>query len=252
MSRPLVGLQLYTVRNEAAKDFVGVVKQVAAMGYEGVETAVPPGMTAEGLRKLLDDLGLKTPGGHYNLEALEKDLNAAIELSQTLGTKFITVPYLAEERRRDADGWKRVAGIMSGIGEKLAAHGIVFCYHNHSFEFQQFDGKYGLDILYENSDPRYLKAQLDTYWVRHGGADPAAYIRKMKGRAPLIHLKDWDKADGSFAEVGEGTLDWKGIFAAAEDGGAEWYLVEQDTCKRPPIESARLSCDNLRKMGKLS
>jgi sugar phosphate isomerase/epimerase len=251
MARPLIGLQMYTVRNEAAKDFVGVVKQVAAMGYEGIESSPPPNMTPHEYRKLLDDLNLKTPGAHASLDALEQDLNASVDLTKAIGGSFITVSYMPESRRPDANGWKRAAEAMTKVGEKLAAQGVTLCYHNHSFEFQTFDGKYGLDIFYEHSDPRYVKAQLDTYWIRHGGADPAAYIRKLKGRAPLIHLKDWDKTDGSFAEVGEGTLDWKAIFDAAEEGGAVWYIVEQDTWKRPPMECAKISCDNLKKMGKL-
>lgn len=251
MTRPLVGLQMYTVRNEAAKDFVGVVRQVAAMGYEGIESSPPPQMTPQKYRRVLDDLNLKTPGTHTSLQALETDLNAVVELTKAIGGEFVTVSYMPEERRRDADGWRRAAETMSRLGERLAAQGITLCYHNHSFEFQKFEGKYGLDIFYEHADPRYVKAQLDTYWIRHGGADPASYIRQLKGRVPLLHLKDWDKTDGSFAEVGEGTLDWKAIFEAAEEGGVVWYLVEQDTWKRPPLECARISCENLRKMGKL-
>lgn len=251
MARPLVGLQTYTVRNEAAKDFVGVVKQVAAMGYEGIESSPPPNMSAVEYRAFLDSLNLKTPGAHASLDALEADLNASVDLTKAIGGSYVTVSYMPESRRPDGDGWKRCAEAMTKVGEKLAAQGLTLCYHNHSFEFQTFDGKYGLDIFYENADPRFVKAQLDTYWIRHGGADPAAYIRKLKGRAPLIHLKDWDKTDGSFAEVGEGTLDWQAIFAAAEEGGAVWYIVEQDTWKRPPMECAKISCDNLRKMGKL-
>ena len=134
--------------------------------------------------------------------------------------------------------------------EQLADAGIVLCYHNHAFEFETFDGKYGLDILYDNSDPQYVQAEIDTYWVQKGGVDPAAYIRKLSGRTPLIHIKDMD-TDGDFAEIGEGTLDWDAIWSACEASGAKWYIVEQDRCKRPPVESATLSVNNLCKMGKL-
>ena len=95
-----------------------------------------------------------------------------------------------------------------------------------------------------------MQGEIDTYWVQHGGEDPAEYIRKMPGRTPLIHIKDMAE-DGAFAEVGEGVLDWEAIFEASEAGGAAWYIVEQDVCQRPPLESVRLTLDNLRKMGKL-
>jgi sugar phosphate isomerase/epimerase len=249
MARIPVGLQVYTVRNELAQDFVGTLRKVAEIGYEGVEVGPPPGMSARELRSLLDDLGLGTPGGHAGLNQLETDLPRVVETAHELGAKFVTVSSIPESRRSDAEGWRAAARAMNDVGAQLAQHGLTLCYHNHSFEFRKFDGEYGLDILYANSDPRYVQAQLDTYWVRHGGEDPAAYIRKYSGRAPLIHIKDM-APDGSFAEIGEGALDWPDIFAASEEGGAVWYLVEQDTCRRPPLESIRVSLENLRRMGK--
>ena len=250
MGRIPVGLQMYTLRNEMAQDPIGTIRKVAEIGYEGIEALPWEGISVEDYRKLLDDLGLKTPGGHVPLEALEADLNAVVDLYLALGATYVTVPYLAEERRKTGDDWRRLAEIMTEIGEKLATQGLVLSYHNHSFEFQTFDGKYGFDIFFETADPRYVKSQLDTYWVKHGGEDPAAYIRKLDHRTPLIHLKDMGE-DGSFAEVGEGILDWEAIFDASEANGAVWYLVEQDTCKRPPIEAVAVSLDNLRAMGKL-
>jgi sugar phosphate isomerase/epimerase len=116
----------------------------------------------------------------------------------------------------------------------------------------EVDGEYGLDILYANSDPRWVQAELDTYWIQHGGENPTAYIKKYEGRAPLIHIKDMaNDAGRSFAEVGAGILDWPSIFHAAEAGGAVAYIVEQDTCPGDPLDSIRISIENLKQWGKL-
>ena len=251
MPRPPVCLQMYTLRDEAAKDFVGTLRKVADIGYEGVQLSGPTeGISAREIRALLDDLGLQAPSGGSPLEALEADLDGAIEYALELRVPYIRIPFLRQDVRDSADAWKRTAQRMTEMGEEIAKHGMTLCYHNHSFEFERFDGKYGIDILYEESDPRYVHAEIDTYWVRHGGEDPAEYLRRLANRVPLVHLKDMEE-DGSFGEVGEGVMEWEPIFAAAEASGAKWYIVEQDTCKRPPLESVRISLENLRKMGKL-
>ncbi len=251
MARLPVCLQMYTLRDESAEDYVGTLRKVADIGYDGVELLAPPeDMTAVDVRALLDDLGLKTPGGHEPYERLDTDLNAAIEYNLALGVPHITIPALGPHLRDSADAWTRTAQRMTEIGEQIARHGMALCYHNHSFEFEQFDGRYGIDILFEESDARYVHSELDTYWVRHGGESPVDYLQKLANRVPLVHLKDM-ASDGSFAEVGEGLMDWDPIFSAAEASGAQWYIVEQDTCKRPPIESVRISLENLRSMGKL-
>jgi sugar phosphate isomerase/epimerase len=139
---------------------------------------------------------------------------------------------------------------MTSIATAMKSDGLQLCYHNHSFEFQKFDGKYGLDIFYENSDPNLVLAEIDTYWVQHGGEDPAQFLRKYPNRCPLIHLKDMlADAQKSFAEVGAGILNWPEIFKACEAVGAQWYIVEQDRCQRPPLESVRMSFENLKRMG---
>ncbi|MDA1192017.1 MAG: sugar phosphate isomerase/epimerase [Candidatus Poribacteria bacterium] len=249
MARIPVAFQMYTLRNEAANDFVGTIRKAAEIGYEGIEETPPANVSAKEYKALLDDLGLKSVGGHVGLEALEQGVDKHVDFYLEVGSKYLTVPYLGENRRKTADDWKGVAASMSGIAAKLAEHDITFCYHNHSFEFQKFGGEYGLDIFYDAASDQ-VQAELDTYWVKHGGEDPASYIRKYAGRAPLIHIKDMG-ADGSFAEIGEGTLDWASIWNASESSGAAWYIVEQDTCKRPPIESVALSLKNLRGMGKI-
>jgi len=137
------------------------------------------------------------------------------------------------------------------MGRRLAERGLCLGYHNHSFELERFNGRTGLEILYEESDPRFLQSEIDTYWIQHGGGDPAAWIRKLAGRAPVVHLKDMAVIENkpTFAEVGEGNLNWPAILAACREAGTEWYVVEQDTCQGDPFDSLATSYRNLRAMG---
>jgi len=251
MAQIPIALQLYTLRNETARDFVGTLREVAKIGYAGVEFAGTGGLRPAELKSLLTDLNLRVAGNHTGLDALEGNLNAALDDTQAIGCEFVVCPYLPEERRQNADGYRALAEVLNRAGAACKRRGLQLCYHNHAFEFQRFDGQYALDILYSATDPDLVKGELDTYWIQLGGVDPAGYIRQYAGRCPLIHLKDMAAdAQRSFAEVGAGTMDWPAIFAAAEEGGARWYIVEQDTCPGPPLQSVTTSLQNLRKMGK--
>jgi sugar phosphate isomerase/epimerase len=242
---------MYTLRNEAAQDFAGTLRQVAEIGYAGVECAGTCGLSAAEPRRHLDELGLRPAGSHSALDAMEKDLNAVLDFNQVIGNEFVVCPWLPAERRKSADDYRALGDLLNRVGAACRERALQLCYHNHDFEFQRFDGEYGLDILYGATDPQLVKAELDTYWIKKAGADPVAYIRKYASRCPLIHLKDMAADEkGSFAEVGEGIQDWPAIFAASEASGARWYIVEQDTCPRPPLESVAISLRNLRAMGK--
>ncbi|HZN63901.1 MAG TPA: TIM barrel protein [Tepidisphaeraceae bacterium] len=129
--------------------------------------------------------------------------------------------------------------------------GHELAYHNHSFEFQKFDGKYGLDIIYENTAPHLVVAEIDVYWVKHGNVDPAEYVNKLGDRVRLLHLKDMGQGpEKRFAPVGTGVIDFKPILAAAEKHGIRWGIVEQDsTYGAPPLEQIKTSLANLKKLG---
>jgi len=172
-------------------------------------------------------------------------------LRQTLGNTNIICPWMPEARRKDAAGWKQVAASLNKIGRACHERGFDFAYHNHSFEFQKFEGgKNGLDILFENSDPHLVRAEIDVYWVNHGGEDPVERINKLGSRVMLLHLKDMAAGDDKkFAEVGTGVLDFKAILAAAVKNGVKWGAVEQDnTYGKPPLEAIQVSFENLKKM----
>ena len=251
MARIPVALQMYTVRNQLKEDFDGTFRKVGGIGYAGVElTGIGP-HTAKELKAFLDDLNLKVAGCHVGLGALQGDLDRVLDENLALGNSYLVCPALPQDRRGDEGCYVETARLLNEIGAKCRTRGLRLCYHNHSFEFQKFRGKNALDVLYESSDPDLVQAEIDTYWVQHGGEDPAAYIRKYAGRCPLVHLKDMEAGEERFfAEVGEGIMDFDSIFEASEKGGVAWYIVEQDQCRRDPLDSARLSFENLRRMGK--
>jgi len=252
MANVAIALQLYTVRDEIEKNLAGTLRKVAEIGYAGVEFAGFGEWEAAELKSLLAELQLEIAGGHVPIDQLEKELDRVIQFTLELGNPYIVCPWIPEERRKDKADWLAIARLFNSIGEKCAENGLTFCYHNHSFEFVKFGDTYALDLLFAATKPELVKAELDTYWIKHGGADPVEYLKCYAGRCPLVHLKDMaDDEERSFAEVGEGVLDWDAIFEAAEEGGADWYIVEQDTCPGPPIESARLSFENLKSWGKV-
>ena len=245
-----IALQMYTVRDDAVRDYAGTVRRVAALGYAGLELVGHSGLSVRELRGLLDETGLRVCGSHIAIDQLEKDIAQVIGENLQLGNTRVVVPYLAEDRRRDADGYQKTADTLNGLGETLRAQGLTLCYHNHAFEFEPLaDGRLGLDILLDNTDPMLVKAEVDTYWVLVGGQDPVAFLHKHRGRVPLLHLKDRDTTDGSFAELGTGDLPLDALIAAAPEAGVEWLIVEQDVCKRPPLEAVKISYDNLKARG---
>jgi len=245
-----IGLQLYTVRDALASDFAGTMRRVAALGYAGVELAGTGGLSAEALRDLLTETGLTLVGSHVALVELERDLDGVIAYYRVAGAPRVGVPYLPDERQNPA-GFRALAAALNAMGADLKAAGLELYYHHHAFEFADHDGARGMDILLNETDPALVSIECDVYWVRHAGLDPAAFIREHAGRFDLVHLKDMT-AEGpqghTFAEVGEGVIDFRPIMAASEAQGVAWYIVEQDRCARPCMESARISLDNLRRM----
>jgi sugar phosphate isomerase/epimerase len=252
-----IAVQLYTLREETARDFAGTLKEVANIGYTGVELAGYAGHTPFETRSFLDDNGLKAVGSHIAIERLEEDLDSVIDENLILGNGHIVVPYLAEDRR-SRQGFRRVADSLNQIGEKLRRVGLTLAYHNHDFEFHLFDasrdgtssggvddGETGMDILLRHTNPDFVKLEVDTYWVLASGIDPAEFIRRHSNRIGLLHLKDRDPIDGSTAELGTGDLPLTAILTALETTGVRWLIVEQDQCRRSPLESIRMSFDFL-------
>lgn len=241
-----VGIQLYTVRDLLKTDFKGTVKAIAEMGYKGVEFAGQYGdMGHAELAAFLKELGLKCCGMHVGLNDIADAKSDVYARAKALGCPFVTTS-LAGQVEKD---WRGTIKAVAAAAEVARQQGVIFTYHNHAQEFAKIDGEYALDLLYKETNPRFVQGELDTFWIKKGGPDPVPYIRQYKGRVPQVHLKDMDPADQSFTEVGNGLMDLPGIFAVAREVGTRWVIVEQDTCKRPSIESAGISIANLKKAG---
>ena len=274
MKKALIGYQVYSAREEASKDLLGTLKQLKALGYDGVEFAGFYGHTAEEVKEMLDEAGLVAFSDHVPFALIEKDMFGVIRDHLTIGCKYIAVPYLDEAHRPGQPGFADVIRTIVKFGRLCREAGIQLLYHNHDFEFQKISGMYALDFLYAAVDPEFLKTEIDTCWVDYSGENPADYIRKYAGRAPIVHMKDFVgsrggtqpyaliKADGSddgknsesttfeFRPVGYGCQDVKSIVEAGLDAGAFCFVVEQDQWyDRTPFEAAKMSVDTLRKLG---
>ena len=249
MKRENIALQLYSVRGDLEKDFFGTIRAVKEIGYAGVEFAGLYGHDPLEVKAFCEELGIVPLSAHVPFQDFMADMDGTVATYKALGVRYVAIPYLTEDLRPGQPGFRTVIDGMKVIGAKLKEAGIVQQYHNHDFEFVKLDGEYALDILYKEIGPELLQTQLDTCWVNVGGEVPADYIRKYAGRIPTVHLKDFvgsksenmygliglegseAKADDSrfqLRPVGSGRQDFPAIVAAADEGGAQWYIVEQD------------------------
>ena len=252
MAASQLAAQLYTVRDftNTPADIATTMKKVKQLGYDAVQCSALGAIDAHELKSIVDGEGLTICATHTDYDRMRDEPQAVIDEHNLWGCKHAAIGGLPQEYR-SAEGYARFAKEASEVAKRLAEGGLTFSYHNHSFELEKFNGRTGLELLYEESDPKYFNSELDTYWIQHGGGDPAAWIRKLKGRADIIHLKDMamDGRTQLFAEVGEGNLNWPAILDACKEAGVEWYIIEQDTCQRDPFESLGISLRNLKEMG---
>ena len=250
MRRDQVSLQLYTLREHTARDMAATLQAVAAMGYPAVEFAGYGGLSPRELRSVLDEHGLRASGVHVPLDAWEADPAAALADLQTIGCAHAVVPMAPEERRRDEESVKKLAESFNHWGELCRSRGMTFSYHNHNFEFAPLGGSETTmwEVLLRETDPEVVSLELDLYWAQYARVDPETLLRDNASRISLVHLKDMaSDEERSDAPVGEGTLPWPDLLRAAEDAGAEWYIVEQDHPK-DPLEDVQSSLRNLESM----
>lgn len=241
-----VALQLYSVRDEMQKDFIGTLEKVAAIGYKGVEFAGFGNLPAGQLKKVLDKLGLTAAGSHTNINQLTAKLDEVIEYNLAIGNHYIICPHYKFNSKEDIS---KASDLFNKIGEVIRTNGLEFLYHNHSHEFVKFDGEYCLDLLYKGVKAANMGAEIDSGWVFYSKVDPAAYIRSYKGRCPLVHVKDFTSIDEMlFTEIGNGIVNIGAIASAAAEAGTRWLIAEQDECSIPSLESVRISFENLKKM----
>ncbi len=251
MGTPKIAMILYTVREPAKEDLPGTLKRVREAGFEYVQWSGMPKLPAEEARKALDDAGLTAVAAHVSIEPFEEEFDETVAFWKTVGSLDVAPGGMMRDCKETLEDWLRGAERLDAVGAKLRDAGMRLSYHNHAGEFETYPGdeRCKLDILYEETSPEHLFAELDTAWVHHGGADPAAYIRKYAGRCPVIHVKDTHGKDAEgnvrFAELGRGLLDWDAIFSAARESGVEWCIYEQDKCDGDVFDSVRASFDFL-------
>jgi len=247
--RPIrIALQLYSVREDCARDLPGVLKAVAKMGYQGVEFAGYHGYTAEQLRRMLDENGLKCAGTHIALDTLLGDnLKKTVAFNKTLGNRFLIVPWLPEERRSSREAWLKTAEIFNEISRRLEPHGMMVGYHNHTDEFKPLDGELPWDLFFANTDRRVVM-QFDTGNALLGGARAAQFLARYPGRAKTVHIKE-HSATNEKALLGEGDVDWKEILPLLKGpAGTEWFIIEQESYAFPPLECVDRCLRNFRRM----
>ncbi len=246
-----VGLELYSVREELQKDLMGTVRAVAKMGYQVVEFYSPyyewkPEYAKE-VRKMLDDSGVKCLSTHNSAKALSAEgIERAIELNQIIGSK--TIVMASAGRVTGLDGWKKVAETLSAADAKLKPLKMRCGFHNHQVEFTPIDGKRPMDVLAENT-PKSVVLQFDVGTCIEAKSDPVAWINANPGRIQSMHVKDWKPGEGYHVLTGEGVAPWKDICKAAESkGGIEYYLIEQEGSRLPPMETVKVCLDNWKKL----
>ncbi len=248
-----VGLELYSVRDELARDLTATVRGVAKMGYEVVEFYSPYQQWtldyAREVRKLLDELNIRCLSTHNGRNGLEGDgLKKAIELNQILGSTSIVMA--SAGRVTTQDDWKRVADTLTAAAETLKPLRMRSGFHNHQLEFTEKDGFRPMPFLAANT-PSDVTLQFDVGTCMEVGYDPLAWIKANPGRIRSLHLKDWGAgADRGYKVLfGEGDTPWKALLDAAEaTGGAEVYLIEQEGSRLPSMETAAQCLANFRKL----
>jgi sugar phosphate isomerase/epimerase len=250
-----VGLEMYSVRDELAKDPEGTVRAVAAMGYAGLEFYAPYFDWSEAqtkqMRKVLDELGIRCFSTHNDVKYLApENLSKARDRNLILGSRYVVQAY--SEPKGGLDHWKSVADGLNAAAETLESAGVKVGYHNHDAEFRAVDGVRPMEFLAKNTEPSVV-LQLDVGTCLEAGADPEAWIKANPGRIRSLHLKDWSANPevGFKVLFGEGAADWKRILAAAESaGGAEYYLMEQEGSRYSQLETARLCLESYKKTGR--
>lgn len=226
------GLGIYTVRDAMFSDPQGTLQRLKEIGYTDVELwSYDKGnffnTPAAELKIMLDDLEMTASSLHVGIGPLSNELDMVIEAASTLGQKYINCNYLSEEERQSLDQYRGYVDLFNAVGEKTKSAGMQFGYHNHDFEFFDFEGTKPYDLLLDGCDADLVKFEMDMYWMTYANEDPAAYFNRYPGRFPLWHVKDMD-ADKKFAPVGSGTIDWQKVFALSEQAGLEQFFVEQD------------------------
>ncbi len=240
MNKKEIGLQLYTLRDELQKNVKDVLEKVASAGFTIVETygfSIKDqfwGLSAIELKKILDENNLKAISSHYGIGSFLADgntteLEAAINAAKILKSKYLTIPWVDPPFRSNIDDYKKIAARLNEAGRMCQKADIKLAYHNHDFEFENYNRISGYDILLKETDQDLVYFEMDLYWVVRSGKDPLQLFRENPGRFKMWHVKDMDKLKPVLnTEVGSGSIDFKPIFKEAKLAGMKYFFVEQE------------------------
>lgn len=228
-----VAAQLYTIRDylKTPKDIAASLGKVRAMGYQAVQISGMGPIPEAELVRILDGEGLTCRATHENGQTILDQPEAVADRLDRLNCRYTAYPHPGGVKLDTLQDVQELAAALDRAGKVLHERGKVLAYHNHAIEFRRFDGRLMLEVIYGETDPRYLQGEIDTFWVQSGGGDPAEWCRRLSGRLPLLHMKDFVRTredKPAFAEIGRGNLNWRTIIRAAEEAGCEWFIIEQD------------------------
>jgi len=241
-----IALQLYTVREEAARDLPGVLRRVAEIGYKGVELAGLHGRKPAEVAAMIRDLGLQISSSHTSLPTPE-NLQEILEAELALGNRRIICGFWKDEFA-SVDACKETADRFNQAAELVKPYGLSIGLHNHWWEFYKVNGRYPYEIVLEQSPGIF--GQFDVYWAAYAGADPAEMVARFKSRLPLLHIKDGTLGkDAPHTAVGDGALDMPAIIRSADPNILEWLVVELDECATDMFEAVERSYDYLTSTG---
>ncbi len=246
----LLAAQLYTLRElcKTPAEVATACAKVKKMGYDGVQISGICQMDPKEMRRILDGEGLACPATHISLQRIENEVDAVIEEHKTIGCDHVAIGGFFPPEPWTKALWMDFIDRYNALCEKYAAAGITIGYHNHSHEFAPVEGRRPIDMLINLLDPR-IWMEIDTYWVAHGGADPAAYVDKVAGRISRIHLKDMTMTPArvpKMCEIGDGNLNWPRILQSCRNSGVKWYIVERDSGDMEPFASLERSIFNMK------
>jgi len=249
MRQEQISLQLYTVREQTARDMAGTLRRISEIGYPAVEFAGYGDLSPKDLRTVLDDLGLRASGAHVPFDSWETDPESVITDMHTLECAHAILPMAPPEYRRDEAVVADLAASLDRWGELCRQADVTFSYHNHDFEFAPLGRTTMWDVLVRETDPELVSLELDLYWIKYGGADQETVLQDVGDRVYLVHLKDMAPDDArSDLPVGEGTMPWNELLEAADAAGVQWYIAEQDN-SRDAFEDVRISLQQLQELG---
>jgi sugar phosphate isomerase/epimerase len=244
MSKIPISLQLYSIRDETAKDFAAAVSKVAQMGYSGVELAGYGNLDATGAQAAVKSAGLKVSGMHVSRDALRNDLKRTAAEATLFGTANVICPWLAPEEFSSLQAARAIGRELDDLGAQLRGYGLRLLFHNHATEFRVVENRAFFAAMLEVAAPQNLSAELDVYWAHVAGYAPERFLYEQGSRVRLLHLKD-EKV------LGSGPVNFVPVFTAAETIGAvEWYVVEQEQYDDTPMNSVEKCIQQLRKWGK--